>query len=116
MSNLAIRVMPETVRTVAFGSISGTYTGIGTSFANPVHWFMIQNLTDASVMVSWDGINDHFPLPSNGYVIMDVTANKTQTGGAFYIAQGTRFYVKQLGAVAASSGSVYLSIFYGFNG
>jgi len=116
MSNLAIRVMPEPVRSTAFGSITGTYTGIGAAFENPVHWFMVQNLTDQSVMISWDGVNDHFPLPPNGYVIMDVGSNKTVTGGAFMVAQGTRFYVKALTVSLPSAGSIYLSIFYGFNG
>lgn len=116
MSNLAIRVMPEPVRSTAFGSISGSYVGIGSAFANPVHWFMVQNLTDQAVMISWDGINDHFPLPANGYVIMDVGSNKTLTGGTFMVAQGTRFYVKALTGVLPGVGSVYLSIFYGFNG
>lgn len=114
-SNLAIRVMPETVRTLGFAAISASYAGIGSAFANPVHWFMVQNLTDKLLMFSWDGVNDHFPLPSNGYVIMDVASNKTVTGGAFMVAQGTRFYVKSVGAVP-TSGSVYLSIFYGYNG
>lgn len=116
MSNLAIRVLPEPVRTLGFASISGAYAGIGTAFANPVHWFMVQNLTDVPVMISWDGVNDAFPLPNNGYVIMDVGSNKTQTGGAFYVAQGTRFYAKQIGAVAPTVLGVYLSIFYGYNG
>jgi len=115
-TNLAIRVMPEPVRSTAFGSITGTYAGIGAAFAYPVHWFMVQNLTDQAVMISWDGINDHFPLPANGYVIMDVASNKTLTGGAFMVAQGTRFYVKALTGVLPGVGSVYLSIFYGFNG
>jgi hypothetical protein len=114
-TNLAVRVMPEPVRSLAFGSISGTYAGIGTPFLNPVHLFIIQNFTDQSVMISWDGINDHFPVASMGYIIMDVTSNKTVTAGSFMIAQGTRFYVKQLSG-APSLGSVYLSVFYGFNG
>jgi len=108
-------VLPETVRSLAFGSISGTYAGIGSSFANPVYWFYLQNLTDKLLMFSWDGVNDHFPLPTNGYVIMDVSANKTIQGGAFMISQGTRFYVKTTSAGAPASGSVYLSVFYGFS-
>jgi hypothetical protein len=114
MSNLSIRALPEPVRSTAFGSITGTYTGIGAPFDNPVHWFMVQNLTDAPVMISWDGINDHFPLPANGYVIMDVATNKTLTGGTFMVAQGTRFYVRSLTVTDPTLGSVYLSIFYGF--
>lgn len=115
MANLSIRVMPEISRSIAFGAIGVAYAGIGSAFANPVHWYLLQNLTDKILMFSWDGINDHFPLPANGYVIMDVTANKTSMGGAFYIAQGTRFYVKEIGAAAPTSGSVYLSVFYGSN-
>lgn len=111
-TNLAVRVLPEPVRSTAFGSISGTYAGIGTAITNPARWFMIQNLTDVSIMISMDGVNDHFPLPSNGYVIMDVSSNKTVQAGMFAVAAGTRFYVKQLSG-AASSGSVYLSVFYG---
>ena len=115
MSNLAVRVMPEPVRTLAAAAISAAYAGIGSAFANPVHWFMVQNFTDEPIMISWDGINDHFPLPANGYVIMDVASNKTLTGGSFMIAQGTRFYVKALSSLPLT-GSVYVSIFYGYNG
>ncbi len=114
-TNLAVRVMPETVRSVDFTQISGTYIGIGSAFENPVHWFMVQNLSDQAIMISWDGVNDHFPLAANGYVIMDVASNKTLTAGSFMIAQGTRFYVKEL-VTPLGSGSVYLSIFCGFNG
>lgn len=114
MSNLSVRALPEPVRSTAFGSITGTYIGIGAAFENPVHWFMVQNLSNESVMISWDGVNDHFPLPANGYVIMDVSSNKTIMGGTFMVAQGTRFYVRALTGTFPTSGSVYLSIFYGF--
>ncbi len=115
MSNLSIRALPEPVRSAAFSTITAAYIGIGAAFENPVHWFMVQNLTDESVMISWDGINDHFPLPASGYVIMDVSSNKTLTAGTFMVAQGTRFYVRALdGGSLPASGSVYLSIFYGW--
>lgn len=116
MSNTAIRILPETSRTLGFAAISAAYAGIGTSFLNPVHLFMLQNLTDKLLMFSWDGVNDHFPLPSNGYVIMDITSNKTLTGGAFMIAQGTRFYVRSTASGVPTSGDVYLAVFYGFGG
>lgn len=111
-TNLSIRVLPETVRSIAFGSISGTYAGIGTPLDNPIRWFMLQNFTDVPMMISWDGVNDHFPINATSYVIMDVASNKSVNGGVFMIAAGTRFYVKQLSG-AAASGSVYLSVFYG---
>src|SRR5271170_6654570 len=115
MSNLAIRALPEPVRTLDYTSISGSYVGIGSAFENPLHWFMVQNFTDQAIMVSWDGINDHFPLSANGYVIMDVSSNKSLPAGTFLVSQGTRFYVRALdGGSLPSLGAVYLSTFYGW--
>jgi hypothetical protein len=106
----AIRLQMEPVRTLAFGSISGTYMGIGTSFVNPIRLIFIQNLTDVTLMFSLDGINDHFPLPTNGFLLLDVTSNKSIAQG-FFIAEGTRVYVKEIGD--PSTGSVYVTTMYG---
>ena len=102
--------MIEPVRTLAFGSISGTYMGVGTAIGNPLRQFFIQNLTDKTLMFSFDGINDHFPLPASGFLLDDVTSNKTTTSG-FYLAEGSRLYVKDLG-VPTTLGAVYFSSFY----
>lgn len=112
MGVLAIRLAFEPVRSIDFGSISGTYMAIGTALSNPARQFLIQNLTDATLLFSLDGVNDHFALPANGFLLDDVTSNKTNSQG-FYIAEGTRFYVKEVGT--PSSGSVYLSIMYGID-
>ena len=50
----AIRLAPEPVRTLAFGSIEVAYMGIGTAFTKPIRILMIQNLTDESLMFSFD--------------------------------------------------------------
>ena len=114
MTQLAIRLKAEPVRTIAFGSIGAGYTGIGTAYSDPVRIYYLQNLTDATLMFSWDGVNDHFPLPSTSFLLIDVTSNKTGMGGSLAIAQGDRTYVKQLGV--PTIGSVYLTIFYAANG
>lgn len=106
----AIRLVPEAARSLAFGSIAAGYTGIGTAISNPVRILHIQNLTDVILMFSYDGINDHFPLASNAYLLLDITANKSRDHG-FYLAEGTRIYVKQDGVPA--SGSVYVTVYYG---
>lgn len=108
--SLAIRFAAETVRSLAFGSISGTYMGIGTSFTHPIRQFFIQNLTDQTLMFSFDGVSDHFPLPRNGFLLNDVTSNKTLSQG-FFLPEGMRIYVRDLGS-AATSGTVYVSVFY----
>lgn len=113
-SNLAIRVMPEPIRSLNYTALSGSsYVGIGAAFENPVHWYDMVNNTDGDLMISWDGIKDHQFLPARGYMVMDVASNKTTNAGTFMVSQGTRFYVREVGG-SPTSGDVYLSIFYGF--
>jgi hypothetical protein len=114
MSALAIQFWPESLRSLAFGSISGTYAGIGTATLNPCRLYLIQNETDVLLTFSWDGVNDHFVVPSGAGLIVDVTSNRTSTTLSGYLAipEGTRTYVKG----SPTLGSVYLSIFYGKNG
>lgn len=109
-STLAVRMLAEPVRTTAFGSISGTYIGVGTVLANPCRIMFVQNLTDATLMFSLDGVNDHFPLPANGFLVLDISSNQSLAQG-FFMSQGQRLYVKEIGV--PTTGSVYFSSFYG---
>jgi len=108
--SLSIRFVPDTLRSLAFGSIGAAYMGIGTAFDKPMRIIFIQNLTDAELMFSFDGVDDHFALPDNGFLLLDVSANKTNERG-FFVAEGQRIYVKEIGS--PSTGTVYLSAFYG---
>ena len=99
----------EPVRTLAAASVAANYTAIGGPLLNPARQFFIQNLTDQTVMISFDGISDAFPLPASGNIIEDIAANYThQTNWS--MAQGTTVYVKRIGT--PTTGSVYVSIFY----
>jgi len=109
MSN-DIKLLPETLRSLAFGSIGAAYMGVGTALDNPSRMLIIQNLTDAAVLFSFDGVNDHLVLDDGVSLVMDITANKSISHG-FYIAAGTRIYVKRSGV--PTTGSVYVSSFYG---
>jgi hypothetical protein len=116
-ASLPIRIKSETQRTITAATIAGSpgvYLGIGTAFANPIRIFYLFNQTDALLQFSWDGINDNFVLPSEGFILLDITSNKTLPAGGFYLAEGDRVYVKTLGTPTV--GSVYLSSFYGSNG
>jgi hypothetical protein len=109
-ASLAIRMKAETLRSLAFGSISGTYAGIGTALANPARIIHITNTTDVLLTYSLDGVNDHFIVPTNSFLLLDITTNQAQTLGCF-LSQGDRLYVKG----APTLGSTYLSVFYGSN-
>lgn len=112
--SIAIRAHFEPLRELVFGGISGTYAGVGTAFSHPIRVIYIQNLTDVSMVFSLDGINDHFMLPMGGYVIFDVSSNKTVHQG-FFFAEGTRVYVKQY-SEAPTIGNVNVAAMYGETG
>ena len=105
-----IKVKLEELRSLAFGSIGAAYMGVGTAIDNPARMLLIQNFTDEDMMLSFDGITDHLPIKTETSIILDVSANKTIDSG-FFFEKGTRLYVKQISA--PSSGSVYLTAFYG---
>jgi len=107
---LSIRMKAEACRSLAFGSIGAAYAAIGTALSNPARMILLQNLTDATVWISLDGVSDHFPLLNQGYLVLDISGNKTQDSG-FYLAEGDKLYCKRLGT--PTSGSVYFTAFYG---
>lgn len=104
-SQQALRLAIEPLRTLAFGSISGTYAGIGTPLNFPSRKLLIQNYTNAQLTFSDDGVNDKFVLAAGAQFILDEALDKQGD----YTAAGTRFYVKG----TAASGAVYLSSWYG---
>lgn len=108
---LSVRMKFEPLRSLAFGSIGAAYAALGAVMANPVRFLALTNTTDVSILFSFDGVNDHLVLPSMGFLVLDITANRSQDTG-FYLSEGDRAYVKQASG-AAGSGSVYLSVMYG---
>lgn len=108
--SLALRLNFEPLRSLAFGAIGAGYMGIGTAIEHPARQIKIDNLTDASLYFSINGIDDHFVLPADGFLILDITANQTMVGAGFFLGQGSRLYVKQLGV--PTQGAVYFSVIY----
>ena len=109
--NLSIKLLCEPQRTLAFGAIVAGYTGIGTSLNYPARMLLFQNLTNALLQFSFDGVNDNFPLPAGGLFVLDVTTNTMTNLQTFSAPKGQRFYVKQIGV--PTSGAVYVNSFYG---
>jgi hypothetical protein len=109
-SSLAVRLLPETLRSLAFGGISGVLAAVGAAFANPIRILNIQNGCNQDVIASLDGVNDHLFIPANGFLLIDVSSNKTK-GNALFLAVGDRVWVREV-AVTPTAGSVYVSVFY----
>ena len=109
--NLSIRLLCEPQRTLAFGNIVAGYTGIGTPLSYPARMLLFQNLTDAVLQFSMNGVDDNFPLPAGGQFILDITTNSMTNLQTFSATKGQRFYVKQIGI--PTMGAVYVTSFYG---
>ena len=106
------RLYPEPLRTLDYSAVTSSYIGIGSGLTNPSVQTIIQNWTDQPVMLSWDGINPHFPLAAGCAWDSDNCANRTSDDGA-YLPAGQRFYVSLIGSTSPTSGAVYLTTFYG---
>ena len=92
--SFSLRLIPEPVRSLAFGSIGAAYMGVGTSIDKKARMIHISNLTDSNLMFSFDGVNDHFPLQKNTFLFIDVCLNRT--GSDFFsFSIGDRLYVKE---------------------
>jgi hypothetical protein len=109
--NSAQIVRFEPLRSLAFGSISGTYTAIGTPFVHASRVIVIDNTTDADLLISFDGIHDQVLSIAHSGKILDFCSNRTEPVGILEVPVNTTVYVKQ--AVGAPTlGTVYITVMY----
>lgn len=113
MSNSAnaVRVAYEDLRSIAFGSISAVYAGVGAPFANPVRILKVTNLTDANLLVSFNGIDDKDVVAANGFYLYDYASDRSETAGTLEQPVGERLYVKSE-TDDPTEGSIYVTIIY----
>ena len=110
----AKRVYFDTLRSLAFGGISGTYAAVGGSLTVQPRIICITNDTNAGMIFSDDNTNatGKLYLPAGTFKLFDLTSNLVPgKDDGFFIAKGTIIYVKQ--TTAPSSGGVYLEYIYG---
>lgn len=109
--NSAQIVRFETLRSIAFGAISGTYAAVGTAFVHSARVIAIDNTSDADLFLSFDGINNHLIVISHSGKIIDFSSNRTEPVGVLEIPANTIVYVKQTSG-APTLGSVYVTSMY----
>ncbi len=107
-----VQVAIDTLRSVAFGSITASYAVLGTAFTHPIRIFCLTNTTDKDMLISTDGSNDKLIVAADSYKLYDLNANCDQGSQEEYkFVKNTQFYVKYV--AAPSRGAVYLEAFYG---
>jgi len=112
MISSAQRIGYENLRSLAFGSISSSYAGVGVSFVHPVRMIKVTNLTDINLIISFDGTNDKDIIPSMSAQVYDYATNRIGPVDALEQPAGQRVYVKQETVTAATSGNVYVTVIY----
>lgn len=99
----------ETLRSLAYTSISGSYAAIGTPLSHPIRTICFINNTNGDMFVSDDGVNNKIFVARNSYKLYDLNSNRD--GGdnrEFKYQKNTQFYVKQ--SSAPSSGDFYMEV------
>lgn len=89
-----VRAKFAPAREMAFGSITASYTKIGTTFDDSYRLVFLQNFcnTIMDFSISYDGGDTSFSLAPGGTMAGDITANGG--GGTFQIAKGESVFVK----------------------
>ena len=102
----------DSLRTLGFAGISGTYAAIGAPTAFNWRMFRVINNTDGDMIISVDGTTDNLFVPAFSFVLYDCSTNvaNVKNTDTFVIALKTQFYVKQ--STAATKGSVWVEGVY----
>ncbi len=98
----------DTLRSVAFGSITSSYAMVGSVLPSPAVAIAFKNNTNGTVLVSFDGINDMLVYPGLSYGVYDIRTNAPQVTD-YLLSKGTPIMVKYTGS-APTSGSFYVEV------
>jgi hypothetical protein len=98
----------DTLRSLAFGSISGTYAAVGTALTFPARLICFTNNTDGDMFFSEDGVNNNLFIAAGSFKLFDLNTNRVHQQQLWVFAIGTQFYVKQ--STSPSKGAVYIEI------
>jgi hypothetical protein len=101
----------DVLRTLAFGSITGSFVAVGTPFSFQARIICFTNTTNHDVIFSMDGTTDQLIVPAGSFKLFDVTTNHRPVNqDDFCFANGTQWYVRY--TAAPGSGAVYIEVVY----
>lgn len=110
---MAKKAVFESLRSLAFGGISGTYAAVGTAFDHPIRILTISNQTDGDMIFSFDEGN------ADGNIFLFAGEQRTYNFTSnmipgkddnLVLPEGTEVFVKE--STAPSSGGVTVEAVY----
>ena len=104
-------VRVDAIRTVSHGSITSSYTALGTPLTKNWRIFKITNNTDGDMLFSLDGTTDNIFVPAGSFTLYDLATNSDSVQSDLFVMQiGTQFYIKY--STAPTLGAVWLEGLY----
>lgn len=104
----------DSVRTLAAGSLSGSYTAVGSPIANRARGICFTNTTDGAVYFTNDTAKDKIVVPAGSFKLWDCQANmNTGLDKGFSLKKNEQWYCKEIDG--SSTGSVYIENLIGYD-
>lgn len=110
---MVARAFFDTLRSLDYTLISGSYTAVGSALTERARGICITNTTDADMILSDDNtvVAGKLIVVTKTYKLWDIQANiNPQFDDKYVLPIGTQFYVKQVSA--PTEGAVYIEIIY----
>jgi hypothetical protein len=99
----------DSIRSLAFGGISGAYAAVGSPTTVLTRAICFSNDTLGAMLFTNDNTKDKIFVKAGSFKLFDVQSNmNAQFDDKYVFPIGTQWYVKQL--AAPTSGSVYIEI------
>lgn len=100
----------DTLREMAFGSITSSYQLVGPVFTVNPRILAFNNSTNEDLYISTDGVTNMLRIASNSFKLYDLQMNKSDTGDNFF-PKGTGIWVKETGTLP-NAGSFWVEAIY----
>ena len=101
----------DTIRTLAFGSISGAYAKVGGATSNATRLICFTNNTYGDMFFSYDGRNNQLFVAAGSFKLFDICSNRDDRNGVYLLPSSQQWWVKQ--STSPSKGAVYIEVLYG---
>lgn len=105
-----LQVNFEPVRSMASGSITGSFAAFGSPFAHPIRILHIINTCDTDMEFSIDGTDIQIVVVAGGFVLYDFSTNSFLNAKDFALPKGTQIYIQYTSA--PTTGNVYIMAVY----
>lgn len=106
-------LVPEPVRRLAFGGITATFADLGGPFTRPIRIIHLKNTTNQTAEITIDGTNVNFEIPTNGFDLYDISANRTPEEVALLIERIQLQVRRPAAEINPTSGAVIVQTWVG---